>query len=331
MILGLAGLALLFSSTNIKGSTAFVAKSKVKGRSLKERRRCCVLNSFSYDPGNNFNVNNEEAGARDASEIFQDQPSSPGVDWAIQPVAKENQPGPGAGVVKPVTVQGESLRTWSFMSAAIDRVQVVLTTEGRPLNANVDLWQGPDNTPQKMTVYLEDGRMRPFNCILETPFDQNTVAIRNTASMEYPLSAQVEACQNCGPDIDRLTDDSLRIVQGGSIKTYSFGASVGSISILIKTDGRPLNSRIELLQGPNTNKQVIDLYTEDGMIRPFYAIIETPGMGNVVRCINTAPMEFPILLAIQPYSVEPGYEEQIVSNGSWSMTNDATFYFNGGA
>ena len=32
-------------------------------------------------------------------------------------------------------VQGGSLRTWSYRSPAVEQVQVVLSTEGRPLDA----------------------------------------------------------------------------------------------------------------------------------------------------------------------------------------------------
>merc|ERR1711939_1156564 len=79
-----------------------------------------------------------------------------------------------------------------------------------------------------------------------------------------------------------------------------FGPNVENVEVLLETDGRPLNARLEILQGPNTNKQVIELYTEDGLDRPFFAILATPFSGDVVKIINTGPVEFPLTASVVP-------------------------------
>ena len=287
-------------------------------------------NAFFVQPNNNV---------RNSNIVLASTPEGAGVGQGVaapnaQGTGALNYYGAGGGKgkaksdKKTVTVQGGSLRTWSFETPLIERVQVVLSTNGRPLNADVDLWQGPDNTPQKMAVYIEDGALRPFNAIIETPRGQNTIAVLNTASLEYPLEASVLA-GDASDDLASMASQEGKIIQGGAIKTYSFGSPVGSVQILLRTDGRPLNARLELLQGPNNNKQVIDVYTEDGLDRPFYAIIETPGSGNVIRIVNTATMEYPIVCSVDPYSVEPGYDEG-AADGQWDQTNDASFFFLGG-
>lgn len=200
----------------------------------------------------------------------------------------------------PMIVQGGSLKTWSFSSHDTNQVQIVLSTEGRPMDADVQLWHGPDNTPTKMKVYTENGETRPFTAIINTPNSPNTVAVQNKGQVEFPLGAYVFTSPINTPTND--CESSSEIVQGGALKTYSFNPFVDSVQVLLKTNGRPLNARIELLQGPNNNKQIIDVYTEDGLTRPFFAIIKTPYTGNVVRIVNTAPLEFPMTASIVPYT-----------------------------
>jgi len=212
-------------------------------------------------------------------------------------------------IMAPVKVQGGTLKTCSF-AESVSRVSVFMKTDGRPLNANVDLWQGPDNTPQKMSVYLEDGSMRPFRAIVETPGSSNAVAIRNTGHMEFPLSAGIEcdmAIDDPSPGEILSQNSDSRTVQGGAVYTTPFPPAVQSVAICLKSDGRPVNARVELLQGPNNNKQVVEFYCEDGRERPLYMIVDTPGVGNVIRIVNTATVEFPLLATIEPYTIEEGF------------------------
>jgi hypothetical protein len=207
----------------------------------------------------------------------------------------------------PMLVQGGTLKTWSYASSAVERVQVSLSTEGRPLDADIELWQGPDNTPMKIRVYSEDGNYRPFNAVIETPSAPNTIAIRNIGQIEFPLAARMYANEVEEPVSDFMA--TAMTVQGGALRTYPFAPDVQRVEVMLKTDGRPLNARIELLQGPNNNKQVIELYADDGLARPFFAVIDTAGSGNVVRIVNTAPIEFPMTASVQPHFIDQGMNQ----------------------
>jgi hypothetical protein len=226
----------------------------------------------------------------------------------------------GIDVDSTILVQGGSLRTWSYRSPAVEQVQVVLGTEGRPLDADIELWHGPDNTPVKMRVYCENGQLRPFSAVIETPRGPNTVAIRNIGQIEFPIAAEVVADEVVLPSPD--AHSFATTVQGGALRTYPFDPTVDSVEVLIKTDGRPLNARIELLQGPNNNKQVIELYTEDGCDRPFFCILETPGAGNVVRIVNTSPVEFPMTAGVVPHSINQDMAEGAVLGGDVVIGGD---------
>jgi len=217
----------------------------------------------------------------------------------------------------PVLVQGGSLRTWSYKSPLVEQVEVVLSTEGRPLDADIELWNGPDNTPCKMRVYVENGQLRPFSAVIETPRAPNTIAIRNIGQLEFPFAASVVTNDIEQPPMDCVQTSTT--IQGGALRTYPFDPFVDSVAVLLKSDGRPLNARIELLQGPNNNKQVIELYTEDGFDRPFFCILETPESGNVVRIVNTAPVEFPMSASVVPHTIKNDFYSGAVVGGEVTL------------
>ena len=229
-------------------------------------------------------------------------------------------------------IQGGMLRTWSFPNPNVERLVLHMTAddkslgtgeplslptilkEGRLVHAKVDLCQGPDNTPMKMEIRSGKGKYRPIKCIIETPGDGGSLFVRNMGTVEFPFIANVAGASGSASPSDpsglfNIGDEiydmkAPKIVQGGAITTYPLDASVASAKVVMKTDGRPLNASIELVQGPNAIKVSIDLYTEDGLERPFFTIIESPGAGNVIRIINTATVEFPLTVSVEPYVVE---------------------------
>ena len=205
-----------------------------------------------------------------------------------------------------ITVQGGSLRTWSCSNPSIKRMQVSLSSEGRPVDAEVELWQGPDYTPVKMRVYSEDGNERPFSAVMESPRGPSTVSIRNLGPTVFPFAASVATDSVASPlvvfpsSFSTGTASSTTTIQGGALRTYHCDPTIESVRVLFTSDGRPLNARLEVLQGPNNNKQVIELYSDDGLSRPLLLMLDTPDQGSVVRIVNTAPMEFPLAASIAP-------------------------------
>uniref|UniRef100_A0A7S3P5P0 Uncharacterized protein n=1 Tax=Amphora coffeiformis TaxID=265554 RepID=A0A7S3P5P0_9STRA len=211
----------------------------------------------------------------------------------------------------PVRIEGSELRTWSFEDSSIERVQVFLKADSdSPLTANVDLWNGPDDTPHKMTVYLEDGNLHPLSTVMETPIGHNTVAIENSADFGIALKAAVvssdfgNGSHGFGPLSEKLSkmDQEDKEMESGEVRTWPISAEVSSVQLLLRTYKRPLHARVELVTSHRVT-QAIEIYTEDGLERPFYIVMETPGEENVIRVVNTAPDGISMDAVVEPYIV----------------------------
>ena len=226
-------------------------------------------------------------------------------------------------------LQGGSLRTWSHRGPA-DQVNVQVGSDGRPVDAEFELWQGPGNTPVKMRVYGDDGQHRPVSASVGTGYNRwgpNTVAMRNTGPLEFPISADVQVEGPYGHPMhghpmhgrpmyggspydeqqymgsvqptQGMRAPSHRI-QGGALRTFTFDGSVGSVQVNLFSEGMPINATVEILQGPNSDRQGIELYSDDGRGKPISYILETPGYGSTISITNKGPIEFPLTAAVVP-------------------------------
>lgn len=203
-------------------------------------------------------------------------------------------------VSPPMRVEGNTLKTWNIGTTEIERAQLSLTSEGRPIHANIELWHTPAYIPTKFKVYTEDGKTRPVHAVIETPKHPKTVACYNTGSSDFPIKATV-AHTGLDKAYASLAGVEHEHVQGGRITSYTFGADVESVQILLKTEEKNMKAKIELTQGPNQVKQIFELYASSGYKNPFYAVIQTPGPDNTIRVINQNVLEFPFDAWVVPY------------------------------
>lgn len=230
-------------------------------------------------------------------------------------------------------IQGGSRRTFN---APYDRdlSHVFLETDGRPLDTEIEIWDGPNNTPTRLKVYSEDGRMRPINAIIENPLKGmrgNTMSVRNTGPMEFPINAGVgsvggsmqqfrngrslagsEGAYLSERDLNGFTRPSPSMargetVQGGALRTFPLDYSVEAVQVTLTTDGLPMNAKVELWGTSSHVKQVAEIYNDNGQSRPFAAIVDTPGGSNTIAIYNTGPMEYPIKAVVEPIARIDGW------------------------
>jgi len=195
-----------------------------------------------------------------------------------------------------VRIEGLTRHSFQFTDASREITQVALHSGGRPVNADIELWVGPDWTPVKVHAYSEDGKQFPVQTLVGTRNKPANVEIRNTNTAEYPINAAasyaIEPLANARLDI--ASQGPGRYVEGGSKFIQSFAADVDQLQVLLETDGKMLNAKIEMLNGPNNVKQEFEIFTNNGQLNSLFVVFETPGQGNSVRVTNLATMEFPL-------------------------------------
>merc|ERR1719310_556859 len=163
-------------------------------------------------------------------------------------------------------VEGKTRKTWKFSDLSKDRVQVAIESEGRPVHADVQLWLGPDWTPCLMKAYTEDGRLRPIQTIIGTRNKEAMIEVRNNGEYEFPLLAASNYAKGAMAllprELPELTSGTR--VDGGALRSFPIDSSSEKLEVIIKTDGKQLHARVELLNAPNNPKQTFEIFTNNG-------------------------------------------------------------------
>jgi hypothetical protein len=214
-----------------------------------------------------------------------------------------------------IRIEGETRHTFDFEDHSKEVVQISMhSPNGRPINAEVSLWIGPDWTPVSIKAHSEDGTTYPIQTLIGTRNKSANVEIKNTGIQSFPVNAA------CSYAIAPLADAREEIksghgqyIEGGAIEMEPIPAGVNQLQVLLTTDGKQLHAMIELLNGPNNVKASYEVFTNNGQLNSLFVVFDTPSEGCAFRVKNLAPLEFPLML----YS-KPSKTGQMVSTPKWN-------------
>jgi len=208
-------------------------------------------------------------------------------DWGMKQIS------PDGKLVQ--RIEGTTRKTWKFNDLTKDRVQLALTSEGRPINSEVQLWLGPDWTPFTLKAYSEDGKLRPIQTLVGTRNKSAMIEVRNVGDDTFPFSAASNYAK--GAMVALPTELPAAIegerCDGGALRSYPIDQASEQVEVVLNTDGKQLNARVELLNAPNNPKQTFECFTNNGELNSLVVCFNCPDPGNTIRVVNLAPVEFP--------------------------------------
>jgi len=233
-------------------------------------------------------------------------------------------------------LDGGTLQTFSSSSPysyGLDKdTHVTLSNNGRPINAEMMLWDGPDNAPQQVRTYCMDGSLNRFKATFS---GKGTMSIRNTGSSGFPATATVNtspagttsnlsrqhlrsslpmqeqtssstpqektSLSSQGYQDGRSRVGSIEIQGCGALKTWPIVGGVRSATVELESEGRPISAIVELWQGPTNVQQVAQLFSQDGYDRPYSMEVDLMGSyygSSTIAIRNVGPIEYPIIARV---------------------------------
>jgi len=196
---------------------------------------------------------------------------------------------------------GSTLKTFK-MPAHAERVQYILTSpNGRPIKGRVELWIGPIRCVHELIYDCMNGLSYPLKACLQFKKLQPVLKVATDSTFEFPIEVGVfvpspEESKAIGETTTDMfyTAPMKEAVQGGStiddkggaVRTFHIDPAWDKVQIMVwsKDVGKKsFKTNIEVLQGPNNQKQHLNLRC-GGSTQPWHGVIDTPGSGWMIRC-----------------------------------------------
>ena len=215
------------------------------------------------------------------------------------------------------------------MPAHAERVQYILSSpSSRPIKARAELWIGPQRCVHEMIFDNMNGAEFPLKATLKFKKLSPVLKIETEGSAEFPIECGVyvpgvEESEEIGKITEEMFfydaplkesvqggTDYLKS-KGGAIRTFNIDPAWEKTQIMVwsKDVGKKsFKTNIEVLQGPNNQKQHINLRC-GGSTQPYHAVIDTPGSGWMIRCNSKKFLEDgKFEIAVGPYGDSASYD-----------------------
>jgi len=236
---------------------------------------------------------------------------SPGVvsktaSWEIEQISPKHR------------IEGLTRHAFGFLDTNRDVVQVAMESPGgRPLDTEVNVWLGPDYTPYSLTCHSEDGKNYPIQCLVGTKKKGVNVEVKNTGAYTHPMNAACSYAISPLADAPQdIQEEEGTYIEGGAVRMVPFPPEVDQLQVLMRTNGKQLKAKIELLNGPNNVKQEFEVYASNGEYTSLFLVFEMPGAGNAIRVKNLASLEYPLDMYYRASKTGLGLEAQRA--GTWN-------------
>jgi hypothetical protein len=225
---------------------------------------------------------------------------------------------------------GKTLKTYKMPPHA-DRVQYILTSNGRPVKAHVELWIGPIRSTHEVNLDSMNGKAYPIRGTLKFKKLSPVLKISCPSEYEFPLlcgvfvpseeeSKKIE--QFCEKDMfynapmkQTVQGGSTIDGKGGAIRTFHIDPTWEKTQIMVWSGDvgkKSFKTDIEVLQGPNNQKQRFYLRC-GGSTQPYHCVIDTPGANWILRCNSKKFVEDgKFEIAVAPYGPTVPYNEEPV-------------------